>query len=50
MMEKLDKIENVEEIELEFAQLEEDVSLSGDDIDQLTGKKGGRVVGFGCDD
>jgi len=49
-MEKYDDIENVEESEVVFVELDENVGLAGDDIDQLSGKKGGRVIGLGCDD
>lgn len=49
-MEKLDGIESAEEREIEFIPLEEDVELAGDYVDQLSGKKGGRVLGLGCDD
>jgi tetrahydromethanopterin S-methyltransferase subunit G len=43
-----EQIEVVEEELVEFANLEEEVSLAGGEPTQVTGRQAGRVLGLGC--
>lgn len=44
------QIIDIEEEVMEFADLEEEVTLAGAEPTQVTGREAGRVVGFGCGD
>lgn len=47
---ELNNANKIEEEVVEFAELEEDVSLAGAEPTQITGREAGRVLGFGCND
>ncbi len=44
------EIMRIEDELVEFAHLEEEVTLAGAEPTQVTGREAGRVLGFGCDD